>query len=181
MTANLDAAARQYAEAIMQLSAESSADKTVLTDLRAVREVIESNPEFGIVLKHPGIAPAEKKQLIISTFGGKVNELTLRLLELLTDRRRLNLLSHIAVQYEKIWREKQNIVDGTLFYAEKPEPRVIDEIKARLNKQLVKTVELSEKEDKSLLGGYVLRVGDQIIDGSLKGRLQEIEKQLLSV
>jgi F-type H+-transporting ATPase subunit delta len=181
MRTDLSAVASHYADAIMQLSGESSADKTVMENLKAVKEVLRLNPEFATVLRHPAVSPTEKKQLIISIFGGKVHELTLRLLELLADRRRLELIPHIEVQYEKLWRARQNIATGTLFYAEAPDARVLSEIKTRLEKELKKTIELNEKEDKSLIGGYVLRVGDQIIDGSLKGRLQEIEKQLLSV
>jgi F-type H+-transporting ATPase subunit delta len=181
MTTDVAAVAAQYAEALMQLAAESSVDKTVLEDLQRVSEVVRLTPEFGVILRHPGVKPSEKKQLLISTFSNKVHDLTLRLLELLSDRRRLDLVTHIAVEYERLWREKQNILSGTLYYAEKPDSRVISEIKARLHEKLGKTVELSEKEDKSLIGGYVLRIGDSIIDGSLKGRLQSIEKQLLSV
>ncbi|HEY9792637.1 MAG TPA: ATP synthase F1 subunit delta [Candidatus Obscuribacterales bacterium] len=181
MTRNVSAAATNYAEALMQLAAESSTDKTVLEDLQRVAEVIRLTPEFEVILRHPGIKPSEKKQLLISTFSNKINDLTLRLLELLSDRRRLDLVTPISVAYETLWREKQNILDGTLYYAEKPDSRILSEIKSRLKETLGKTLELKEKEDKSLIGGYVLRIGDQIIDGSLKGRLQSIEKQLLSV
>jgi F-type H+-transporting ATPase subunit delta len=181
MTTDVSAVAGQYAKAIMQLAAESSADKTVLENLRSVKEVLHLNPDFATVLRHPAVSPAEKKQLIVSVFGGKVHELALRLLEMLADRRRLELIPHIEVECEKLWLERQNIAIGTLFYAEPPDARALAEIKERLQEKLGKTIELSEKEDKSLIGGFMLRVGDQIIDGSLKGRLQAIEKQLLSV
>jgi F-type H+-transporting ATPase subunit delta len=133
-------------------------------------------------LRHPSVNPAEKKKLVISIFGGgKVHDVTLRLLELLTDRRRLELLPYIEREYERLWNEKQNIVTGTLTYAERPDDKTLRDIKEKLQKQLGKTIELKEREDKSLIGGYVLQLGDQVIDGSLKGRLQQIEKALLSV
>jgi F-type H+-transporting ATPase subunit delta len=181
MRTDLVAVASGYAEAIMQLAAESSADKTVLEDLKGVNQVVASTSELEVVLRHPAVNSVEKKQLIISIFGGKVHELTLRLLEMLTERRRLELLPYIQRHVENIWRAKQNIVAGTLVYAEKPDPKTLQEIKDKLQKQLGKTLELSEKEDKSLIGGYLLQIGDQVIDGSLKGRLQQIEKALLSV
>jgi F-type H+-transporting ATPase subunit delta len=165
----------------MQLAAESSADKTVLDDLKGVNQVVSSTSELEVVLRHPAVNATEKKQLIISIFGGKVHELTLRLLEMLTERRRLELLPYIERHAQDIWRGKQNIVAGTLVYAEKPDSKTLQEIKDKLQKQLGKTLELSEKEDKSLIGGYLLQIGDQVIDGSLKGRLQQIEKALLSV
>lgn len=181
MRTDLAAVAKQYAEAIMELAAESGADKTVLDNLKAVNQVVSATSELEVVLRHPAVNAQEKKQLVISIFGGKVHELTLRLLEMLTDRRRLELLPHIEREAGDIWRTKQNIVAGTLVFAEKPDAKTLQEIKDRLQKQLGKTLELSEKEDKSLIGGYLLQLGDQVIDGSLKGRLQQIEKVLLSV
>lgn len=181
MRTDLAAVASQYASAIMQLASESSADKNVLEDLKAITQVVSQNADLEIVLRHPAVNPSEKKQLVVSIFGGKVHELTLRLLEMLTDRRRLELIPYIQSEYEKLWRLKQNIVAGTLVYAEKPDNKTLQEIKEKLSRQIGKKLELDEKEDKSLIGGYVLQLGDKVIDGSLKGRLQSIEKALLSV
>lgn len=181
MRQDLASVATQYASAIMQLASDTNADKTVLENLRSVNHVISGNQELEVILRHPSVPAGEKKQLIISIFGGKVHELTLRLLEMLTDRRRLEILPYVEREFEKLWRERQNIVVGTLLYAEKPESRALQEIKEKLQKQLGKHIELTEQEDKSLIGGFVLRLGDQVIDGSLKGRLQSIEKALLSV
>jgi F-type H+-transporting ATPase subunit delta len=181
MSAHLATIAAHYANAVMQLAIDSGVDKTVLEDLKSVRQVVSQTKDFEIVLQHPSVAPQEKKQLIISIFGGRVHDLTLRLLELLADRRRLELIEYIEREYQKLWREKQNIVAGTLLYAEKPDAALLAEIKAKLQKKLGKTLELDEKEDKSLIGGFTLRLGDQVIDGSLKGRLQAIEKALLAV
>lgn len=181
MSTQRHAAASQYANAVMELAIDAGADKVVMEDLKSVKQVVGQTPDFDIVLQHPGVPPQEKKQLIISIFGGKVNDLTLRLLELLADRRRLELIPYIETEYLKLWRAKQNIVAGTLVYAERPDARVLSEIKSKLQTKLGKTLELDEKEDKSLIGGFVLKLGDQLIDGSLKGRLQSIEKSLLSV
>src|SRR5579884_394504 len=118
MSTHRHAAAAQYANAVMELARDAGADKVVMEDLKSVKQVVGQTPDFDIVLRHPGVSPQEKKQLIISIFGGKVNDLTLRLLELLADRRRLELIPYIESEYLKLWREKQNIVAGTLVYAE---------------------------------------------------------------
>lgn len=181
MSTGNSAIAAHYAESVMQLAIDAGADKAVLEDLKSVTQVVSQTPDFRVVLQHPGVPPQEKKQLVISIFGGKVHDLTLRLLELLADKRRLVLIPNIEEEYLKLWRQKQNIVAGTLVYAERPEPKVIEDIKNKLQQKLGKTLELTESEDKNLIGGFVLKMGDQVIDGSLKGRLQAIEKALLSV
>lgn len=181
MTANHSVIAEHYADAVMQLAANTSADKEVLENLRAVNQVITAAPDFAVLLKHPAVDAINKKNLIKKVFAGRIHELTLRLLELLADRRRLELLGAIEHEYENLWRHRHNVVAGTLYYADKPDSRMTAQVKDLIQQKLGKTVELTEMEDKSLIGGYVLRLADQVIDGSLKGRLQAIEKQLLSV
>lgn len=181
MRTDLAAAAAQYASAIIGLATDSGADKTVLEDLKSINQVVSQSSELEVILRHPAVNSHDKKQLVISLFGGKVHELTLRLLELLTDKRRLALLPYVEREYEKLWREKQNIMAGTLVCAEKPDSATLQQIKEKLSRQLGKTLELEQKEDKTLIGGFVLRLGDQVIDGSIKGRLRAIEKSLLSV
>jgi len=175
------AVAAQYANAVIQLAEKERVEQKLQDDLHLINEAVSSSSEFDLVLRHPGFTPAQKKELIVKLFSGKVHDLTLRLLELLVDRRRLELLPYIEAEFLKLWREKRGLVLGTLTYAEKPDSKTLNEIKERLAKQLGKTIELNEKEDKSLIGGYVLRIGDQVIDGSVKGRLQTIEKSLMSV
>jgi F-type H+-transporting ATPase subunit delta len=181
MTANHSVVAEHYADAVMQLAANTGADKEVLDNLKAINEVITATPDFEVLLKHPAVAAQDKKNLIKKVFGGRIHELTLRLLELLTDRRRMEILGAIETEYEELWQARHNIVAGTLAYADKPDARMTEQVKGLLQKKLGKTIELTELEDKTLIGGYVLRLADQVIDGSLKGRLQAIEKQLLSV
>jgi|SRR5579883_2170664 len=181
MKTNLAVVAEHYADALLQLATDARVDKTILDDLQEVTVVLRRTPEFEIVLKHPSVSPTEKKQMVISIFGGKIHDLTLRLLELLADKRRLDLIAHILKEYENLWRRRQNIIAGTLYFADKPEPHILSQMKAKLQSKLGKQLQLEEQEDRTLIGGYLLKLGDTVIDGSLKGRLQSIEQQLLSV
>jgi F-type H+-transporting ATPase subunit delta len=182
MNKDQSAVAAKYAEAIMQLAKKEHCEQALLDDLTLVNQVVAAMPELNVVLSHPAVSPADKKQLIATAFSGKVNDLTQRLMGLLADRRRLELAPSIEHEYKRLWRESQNIVTATLTFVERPGATDMAVIRAKV-KQLVggKEVELEEKEDKSLIGGFTLRIGDQILDGSLKGRLAKVEKALLSV
>jgi len=175
--------ASQYAQAVMDLSIKSGAsvEESVLTDLAAVNKVVSDVPDFAVVLKHPSIPSSDKKALLLKLFQGKVGELTLRLLNLLADKRRLSLLPYIESEYRELLKSRKSILSASLVSAEPLSDATVSQIKTKLAKQLGKTLELDVKVDKSLIAGVVLRIGDQVVDGSLKGKLQVLERSLLSV
>jgi F-type H+-transporting ATPase subunit delta len=183
MRTELGSIAAQWAEALIDLAVQSAAgtDERVLADLEAVNKAVASNPDFSVILEHPAIPGAEKKLLLIKAFEKSVDDLTLRVLQLLADRRRLNLLPYIESSYRDLLHERKNITTASVTSADPLADKAVAEIKTKLIKQLGKQVELAVKVDRSLIGGIVLRVGDQVIDGSLKGKLEALERSLLSV
>ncbi len=185
MKGELAAVASQYAEAVLELAEQ--ADKSgqvaeqIMSDLKGINQSFAATPEIQIVLSHPGVAPEEKTTLLLKVFEGKVGDITYRLLRLLADRRRLELLKEIENKYAALLRVRNNIVSARLSSSKELTQSEVADIKARLTEHLGKKLELDVEVDKTLLGGVVLRLGDQIIDGSLKGKLAAIEKQLLAV
>ena len=111
----------------------------------------------------------------------KCKKLHFHLLDLLVVRRRLDLLPAIERQYTTLLNEKRNVVTAQLVSSEQLSDTNVADIKARLNEYLGKSLHLDASVDPALIAGYVLRIKDQVIDGSLKGKLAGIEKVLLSV
>ncbi len=175
--------ASAYAQAILELAEKEGmgTDEKVLSEIQLVSEVLSANQDLALVLNHPAIGPLEKKELLVRLFKAKLSDLTMRLLELLNDKRRLEILPHLVGKYKEILRQRQNIAEASLTCSEQLSAADIANIKARLTEHLGKKLELEVKVDPSLLGGVVLRLGDQEIDGSLRGRLKAIERTLLSV
>lgn len=173
----------QYAQAFLELAEKegSGAEQKVLTEIEMVSQVLSENQDLALVLSHPSVGPLEKKELLVRLFKAKVSDLTMRLLELLNDKRRLEIVPALVEQYKELLRQKQNIAVASLTCSEQLSQDAIANIKARLTEHLGKKLELEVKVDPSLLGGVVLRLGDQEIDGSLRGRLKAIERTLLSV
>lgn len=175
--------ASKYAEAVIDLAFATGGDapQIIGQDLSAINKVVADTPDFTVVLNHPSINSDRKKELLLSLFGAKVHYLTSRLLGLLADKRRLDLLAAIENEYFALLRARQNIVTAHLVSAEPLLDVTVSQIKEKLAAKLGKRLEIDVKLDPSLLGGLVLRVGDQVLDGSLKGKLQVLERALLSV
>lgn len=170
----------QYATALLQLTEASGEAEEVFKNLASVCKAFEEDPEITVLFKHPAISAPQKKKFL-DEFGNGMDKLSLRLLHILCERRKMNLLPLIVAEFKQLLLAKHNIMQGTLYTAETIDDGAVDKIKERLRNKLGKRVDLTVQVDKSLIGGYVLRIGDQVIDGSLKGRLQSIEKALLSV
>ncbi len=176
---------QRYAKALIELALSNEtlpglAD-SVLTDLELVNNTVNNNLDLQHALSHPSYSPTQKKNLLTEIFMAQVQELTLRLLNLLIDRRRLDLLPAIESAYRNLLNERRNVVIAKLVSSEPLSDSNLADIKARLNEYLGKNLNLETAIDPSLIAGFVLRIGDQVIDGSLKGRLNNIEKVLLSV
>jgi F-type H+-transporting ATPase subunit delta len=180
--AGSEKAAGQYAEAVLQIASNTHdlAEK-IATELQAVNQVIKDTPDLQLIFGHPSIANEKKKVFLSALFANKVSDLTFRLLELLTDKRRLKLLPQIERLFRAQLNATNQIVTAKLIGSDPLSESDIANVKARLTEHLGKRLELEMSVDKSLIGGFVLRLGDQVIDGSLKGKLRTIEKSLMTV
>jgi F-type H+-transporting ATPase subunit delta len=183
MKAEANAVARQYAEAVLDIAykAHPGAADVIYNDIKLVNSFFNADSELGLVIGHPSVPAEEKRKIIVSLFQSRVQELTLRLLELLLDKRRMHILPALETEFHALLNERKNIVSATLTSADKLSDNAVADIKARLTEHLGSKLELDVKVDPTLLGGVVLKLGDQVIDGSLKGKLASIEKMLTSV
>ncbi len=181
MKTELSLLAAQYSQALLELALDQGNAEVIQSDLKSINQTISADPKLGLVLKHPSVPFNEKKDLLVQLFQGKVQPLTLKLLDLLANKRRLSLLSEIAVQYHKALLKQENIVTATLTSAQSLSDGEYQLLQSKLAEQLGKKLELTTQVDESLIAGIVLTIGDQVIDGSISGKLKAMEKQLLSL
>jgi F-type H+-transporting ATPase subunit delta len=183
MKSELSPVAQHYATAVFELASASGSTtlaEAVLEDLQAINEVLNTMPEFNKILNHPALPSQEKKNILVELFKDKIQELTLRLFELLVDKRRLELLPYIETQYQKCIDRSKGMITATLSSADSMSQQEVEEINSMLSKQLGKKLQLNIVIDQSLIGGACLQVGDQVFDGSIKAKLVNLEKSLLS-
>jgi F-type H+-transporting ATPase subunit delta len=170
--------AKRYANALFALANEKNILEQVEEELRGVGRAFESSKELQTFLQHPQIATAVKKEKLGNIFSGKVSEYVLSLLLLLVDRHRENLLGDLVDEFIKLTNGARGIVDATVYSASLVKDEELKAIAEQFGGKLKKTLRVSNVVDPSIIGGLIIRIGDRIYDGSIKGKLTRFEQSL---
>jgi F-type H+-transporting ATPase subunit delta len=172
--------ADRYARAIFELGVETGQLQAITDQVRRFAQVYSGSAELRAVLDNP-IIEAEKREAILADVSARVGLMgsALNLVKLLSSRKKLRAIADIARRLDRFSDEKAGVVRATVTSAKAmPESfytRLVSELEAATARKIV----LERREDPSLIAGFVTRIGDNTIDGSVKGRLNEIERQLV--
>ncbi|NLE49500.1 MAG: ATP synthase F1 subunit delta [Sandaracinaceae bacterium] len=172
---------RRYANALLELANEKKLTPRVQKDLNSFAETWKANAELRAVFENPKISlEAQKKVLTAVLDRLAASPLTKNTLKLLVDRGRLAEIVAIAASFDELASLEAGTVTAEVTSATAlPEPYYA-QLKAALEASTGKKVILVKKQDPSLIAGIVTRVGDQVIDGSVRTRLNELREGLLS-
>jgi len=169
--------ARPYAEAIYGRAKET--DKLDLwSDMLALLSAACSEPEVAELIANPLVPPAQVQELMLDIGGGHLSDEGQNLVKLLVDNDRLSLMPEIAALYEQLKRERQGLlqVKVTSAYAlNAAQKKVLAEV---LKERLERDIEISAEKDPQLIGGILIRAGDLVIDGSVRGQLHKLANEL---
>jgi len=177
--AKRDSAARRYAEAAFQVAQRDGTVEVWRRELEDAATIV-AVPEIGHTLANPAIALDTRHATVESTFAHVASRPVLNLIQLMLRRGRIEDLSHVAAEFRRLDNARQGI---TLATASSAAPLTADELAAltqRLEAFTGGRIELDVKVDPTLLGGLVVQVGDRLIDGSVRGRLERLRNQLVS-
>jgi len=167
--------ASRYVKSLLGLAVEQNAVEAVHKDMQLFDNVCRTNRPFAMMLQSPIIKHDKKKDILEAIFKGKVHKLTLAILEMLTDKNREPLLPAIAHEFHNAYNEYKGIEKATVTTTIAVDAKLKGEIEAIVKKlSTKKQVELVEKIDKDLIGGFILNVGDRQIDASIKNKLKSL-------
>jgi F-type H+-transporting ATPase subunit delta len=170
----------RYAKALFELARDEKKLEQVQADLNTLQEALQKSPDLQRVLESPIIPKEDKADLLNQLFQDRVSELTMRFLQLLVEKNRESLLGFIIQRFGELLDDYQGILRGQLISAYAFTPEQLKALKARLDKITGKNVLLEEQVDPQLLGGFVVRIKDTIIDVSLKNQLLKLREHLVS-
>jgi len=169
--------ARRYGKSLFSLCKEQGAVDVVEQDMRGLIEAMKENRELSAVLASPVVRP-EKKEAIVTAVFAACQPLTVSFLKLLANKGRAGMLEQMAQAFVALVREERNVVLAEVTTAVPVDDARRTEINALIGKIHQGGVELSEKVDPTLIGGYRLRVGDRMIDATVFESLRTMHRDL---
>lgn len=170
--------ARNYAEALFELGERSGQTGPFADLIDAVAAVVETNPRIEAVLMSPRVPKAEKIRLLGTALQDTPREFVLWL-QALVKRGRQQILREIAVEYLGLLDLKLNRVRAAVTLAREPNEKLKRSIEEKLSRQLDKQVIAAFSVDPEILGGTVIRVGERVLDGSVRRRMTKLRRQLM--
>ncbi len=167
----------RYAKSLLDLALEKGQLEPVSEDMRLVLETIRANRDLNVVLKSPVINTDKKQEILKAIFGGKIGVISTSFLDVITRKRREGDLEGIAEAFVMQYRTHKQILTAVITTAqgldEKLRAQVMEIVKQSAAGH---SVELIEKTDKELLGGFILRVGDKQVDSSVMRQIRNLER-----
>ena len=174
--------ARNYAETLFALAERHGGRATAEEFLRHVEDLaalLEREPRAREFLETPRVSADEKKQALRAALAGRTPELFLRFVLVVVEKRRQAILREIAAAYSDRVDEMLGRVRVSVAISHEPDAPLREEIRRALEARLGKAVIPTFTVDPDLLGGVVVRMGDQILDGSVRSRAAHLRRRML--
>ena len=173
--------AERYARAIFDLGTESGTLTRLVEDLHALATVYQESADMPKIMNNP-LIPEEARLAAVAEIVDRMglSPLAKNAAGLITRRKRLFALPAIAAELDRLADEASGIVRATVVSAEPLSDAYAERLTQELQTMTGKRIALDRKQDPELLAGVVVRIGDQVIDGSARAKLSEMKTQLLS-
>jgi F-type H+-transporting ATPase subunit delta len=171
--------ARRYAKALLEYAATCGEDLALYGRMNALLRVIAVTPRLLETIGSPVVPYADKLQLLYNTAGANVEDSYQRFVRLLLENRRENLLQNIALSYIALYRSTRRI-GKMLLVSTAPLPEaIIERMKRRAEEQTQGTVEVENRVDASIKGGFIFQLNDLRLDASVAGQLEKVRRQFI--
>ena len=172
------ASSKRYAQAIFQIASEEKELDNWSKDLRSMVQLIDQ-ADLLTYLTAKRIPLAEKDEIIKDQLPG-VGQLARNLLSILVARDGIKQLSEIVIEYERFVDAHKGVARGDVKTAVKISPKLIEEISTMLEGVIGNKVSINTSLDSEIIGGFVAKVGDKLIDASTRTRLDNIKRSIVS-
>ena len=169
--------ASRYAKSLLSLADEKGVLEKVHDDMQLFSKTAEENKEFTRILKNPVINHEKKLNILKAIFSGKVHPLTFSIFEIITRKNREAILPSIAKAFHQQYNIFKNIEEAKVITTFPLTEELRKEFELIVWKYTGKKVDLKEEVDESLIGGYILNIGDRQIDESLNSKLKDLKLQ----
>lgn len=167
----------RYAQALLEIALERNNLESVNGDMNYLRTVNAENRDFEMMLMSP-VIKADKKIAIFNELFAEFEEATKAFIALITKNGREALLPEIAASFLSLVKEHRGIVSVTIVSAVPLDKAVRNQIISKIESSTKGTIEVTEEVDPSLIGGFIVKMGDTRIDASVASKLAQLKQEL---
>lgn len=171
-----------YGEALFDLACEKGQTEALMEEIRTMEQILSENREFGAVMGNPRISGEEKAKLLEDIFRGRASDTMTGFLELLLEKGHFQELPAVFQQYRDCYHAFHNIgtavVTSAMELSEKQKEQILKKLRDTTDYASIQT---EYRVDPALIGGVVIRMGDRVIDGSVKNRLEKLTRELSGI
>lgn len=172
--------ASRYARSIFELSIELKLVDKIYNDMILLEQVCTDNRKLVTLLKNPVVRYDYKLRILHKVFEKHVDKLTLKFFDLICRKNRARILPEVSKVFVMLYHDYKGIVKADIAAAVELSATIKKDFEGIIAKATGKKVELETTVDESLLGGFVLRIGDNQLDDSMKSKLNNLRRELKS-
>jgi len=173
--------ADRYAQALFEVGEETQTTSELYQELKQLVDILNENKDLYNFLKSPLIGREDKKNVMKNIFENQLSKNMNNFLKIVIDKDRMSTIGNIQESYKNLLNDKNNILEGTVITAVGLNEKEIKDLEKNLSTKYNKNVTLTNVVDETILGGVLVKLGNEEIDGTVKTRLSKMKKQLSQV
>ena len=173
---------KTYGDALFELALEENKIDTLFEESKVLREVFQKNEELVKLLNHPKINKEEKIQLIENIFGGRASKDMIGFLTIIIKKERQKEITGILDYFISAVKEYKKIgvayVTTAFELSDEKKKSIVDKLIATTN---YKEIEMNYIVDESVIGGMIIRIGDRVVDSSIRTKIDKMSRELMQL
>ena len=173
--------ADRYAQALFEVGEETQTTSELYQELKQLVDILNENKDLYNFLKSPLIGRDDKKNVMKNIFENQLSKNMNNFLKIVIDKDRMSTIGNIQESYKNLLNDKNNILEGTVITAVALNEKEIKDLEKNLSTKYNKNVTLTNVVDETILGGVLVKLGNEEIDGTIRTRLSRMKKQLSQV
>ena len=169
-------AAIRYAKAVLSLAQEQKLEDTINSDMKLIASTIADSKELKLTLQNPVVRSSVKKSIVLAVFKN-LNPLSAKLVDTLIENKRISSIGDVATQYNELYDQLKETQVATVTTAVGLSDDLRTKVLAKLKELTGKEVEINSVIDPSILGGFILRIGDIQYNASVANKLNTLKRE----
>ena len=173
---------KTYGDALFAVATEENRMDEFFEAAKAVAEILRTNEDFSKLMNHPKIMKEDKVTIVEETFGNKIPKEMVGLMTVMITKGRAGEMASVLDYFVDLVKEEKKIgkadVTTAIALSESQKAKVVEKL---LETTKYETFEMNYKVDESLIGGMVIRIGDRVVDSSIKTKLYDLSRELKNI